>query len=550
MSYIYDQRKRPQGHQNTEPGRTASPGPGMEALMAGTARPTAAQKGQPFDLDAAIKAKMENAFGDLSAVKFYKSRAVGDAGAEAIAQGNEIAFAPGMADFSTKAGQERLGHELSHVMSQRSGAVRGSGFLNDSSLEARADREGAMAAAGQQIYTGPVTHTFSGAAPSPFVAGAMQAKRDDSGYRQKWVEDGRQHREVYEQAVDQMADDPNKKELRPYEIPEADLQRNPFNPTGNKSLAVHQAAIDITNSPSNAYQQFAVNSLDENGESEMGQLKPTDNPKKPDYDDDWDPYHVDPKHFKSKLKNMARMVHDYPELAGKMGNMTPQNSLITVMSAGTTRGGTEPGGLTYNASIDSMSFWGRMKRKLFSSVNKKFGITTQASLDYTGTHELGHVLNSLLLNPKNADAADDDWEYNITANSIVDTALKNVMLPEEYKKLKRHKKNNAKKKWKRNQLNLSKSNLYKKGYTSRYGETNASEFFAEAFADVYSRGENARPVSIAVVKEYERRRDEMKNRPTFSGLDGITDNDFQADDLLNTSMIAKAPKKPRKKKGK
>ena len=78
----------------------------------------------------------------------------------------------------------------------------------------------------------------------------------------------------------------------------------------------------------------------------------------------------------------------------------------------------------------------------------------------------------------------------------------------------------------------------------------ASEFFAEAFADVYSRGANARPVSIAVVKEYERRRDEMKNRPTFSGLDGITDNDFQADDLLNTSMIAKAPKKPRKKKGK
>ena len=115
MSYIYDQRKRPQGHQNTEPGRTASPGPGMEALMAGTARPTAAQKGQPFDLDAAIKAKMENAFGDLSAVKFYKSRAVGDAGAEAIAQGNEIAFAPGMADFSTKAGQERLGHELSVI---------------------------------------------------------------------------------------------------------------------------------------------------------------------------------------------------------------------------------------------------------------------------------------------------------------------------------------------------------------------------------------------------------------------------------------------------
>ena len=71
MSYVYDQRKRPQGQQNTEPERTAAPGPGMDALMNGTARPTAARKGQPFDLDAAMKAKMENAFGDLSAVRNY-----------------------------------------------------------------------------------------------------------------------------------------------------------------------------------------------------------------------------------------------------------------------------------------------------------------------------------------------------------------------------------------------------------------------------------------------------------------------------------------------
>ena len=112
-------------------------------------------------------------------MKLYESQAVGEAGAEAIAQGNEIAFAPGMADFSTRSGQERLGHELSHVMSQRSGQVRGQGFLADSALEARADREGARAAAGQQVYTGPVTHTLSDASPSPMAAGAMQAKRRD-----------------------------------------------------------------------------------------------------------------------------------------------------------------------------------------------------------------------------------------------------------------------------------------------------------------------------------------------------------------------------------
>ncbi len=178
MSYTYDQRKRYREPEKAETRQTDAPGPGMEALMSGRAAPSAAQKGQPFDLDAAMKTKMENAFGDLSSVKFYKSQAVGDAGAEAIARGNEIAFAPGMADFSTRAGQERLGHELSHVMSQRSGRVRGSGFLANASLEARADWEGAMAAAGQQVYGGPVDRTLSAAAPSPMSAGAMQAFRD------------------------------------------------------------------------------------------------------------------------------------------------------------------------------------------------------------------------------------------------------------------------------------------------------------------------------------------------------------------------------------
>ena len=185
MAYEYDQRKRPQGRQTTAPEPETAPGPEFRALMTGASRPTAAQKGRSIDLDAAIKAKMEHAFGDLSAVKLYESRAVGEAGAEAIAQGNEIAFAPGMTDFSTRSGQERLGHELSHVMSQRSGAVRGQGFLANSALEARADREGAMAAAGEQIYAGPVTHTLSAASPSPAAAGPMQAKRSWFGGKKK-----------------------------------------------------------------------------------------------------------------------------------------------------------------------------------------------------------------------------------------------------------------------------------------------------------------------------------------------------------------------------
>ena len=178
MSYTYAQRKRTQEKAEPAAERAVAPGPDLNALAAGTARPSAAQKGRPIELGAAIKAKMENAFGDLSAVKLYESPTVGAAGAEAMAQGSEIAFAPGMADFSTTEGQARLGHELSHVAARRSGAVsQSSGFLNDRALEARADREGAIAAAGQQVYTGPVTGALSSAAPSPAAAGPMQAKR-------------------------------------------------------------------------------------------------------------------------------------------------------------------------------------------------------------------------------------------------------------------------------------------------------------------------------------------------------------------------------------
>ncbi|MBR3554889.1 MAG: DUF4157 domain-containing protein, partial [Oscillospiraceae bacterium] len=150
MSYEYSQRKRADriGAQQ----EASSAQPSLDALRAGTVKPTQEQKGSRVDLPDAMRSRMENAFGaDLSAVKLYESQAVANAGADAFSQGAEIAFAPGMLDFTSYSGQALLGHELSHVVSQARGEVTGSGFLNDASLEARADREGAMAAAGQTV---------------------------------------------------------------------------------------------------------------------------------------------------------------------------------------------------------------------------------------------------------------------------------------------------------------------------------------------------------------------------------------------------------------
>lgn len=129
------------------------PGSGDLASAAAPAIGAAYSSGRRIDLPSAMREKMEGAFGmDLSSVRLYESDSVADAGAYAMAQGNRIAFAPGMADFSGSAGQALLGHELSHIASQARGESRGSGLLDSPALEAKADREGAMAAAGKTIY--------------------------------------------------------------------------------------------------------------------------------------------------------------------------------------------------------------------------------------------------------------------------------------------------------------------------------------------------------------------------------------------------------------
>ena len=125
-----------------------------------------------------MREKMEGAFGmDLSSVKLYESRAVGNAGAEAVTQGSRIAFAPGKLDFSSTHGQALLGHEISHVASQARGEVKGSGLVKDSALETRADQEGLKAAQGENVsegYGGAAAPLSNASASS--AAGPMQAK--------------------------------------------------------------------------------------------------------------------------------------------------------------------------------------------------------------------------------------------------------------------------------------------------------------------------------------------------------------------------------------
>lgn len=108
------------------------------------------QTGIPND----VKQRMEESFGtDFSSVRVHPdSSSAPDVGALAYTQGTDIHFAPGQFKPDTSAGQQLLGHELTHVVQQAEGRVQptteiGGMPVNDNeSLEHEADVLGAKAA--------------------------------------------------------------------------------------------------------------------------------------------------------------------------------------------------------------------------------------------------------------------------------------------------------------------------------------------------------------------------------------------------------------------
>lgn len=100
-----------------------------------------------------VKQRMEGSFGtDFSAVRVHpESSKAPEVGALAYTQGTDIHFAPGQFKPDTSAGQQLLGHELTHVIQQAEGRVQptteiGGMPVNDNeSLEHEADVLGARA---------------------------------------------------------------------------------------------------------------------------------------------------------------------------------------------------------------------------------------------------------------------------------------------------------------------------------------------------------------------------------------------------------------------
>jgi len=110
------------------------------------------QKAGGLPLPSDVRSKMETAFGaDFSDVRVHIGHEATSLGAIAYTWGTNIHFAPGKYNPHTIQGQKLLGHELWHVVQQRSGRVRnpfggGVAVVQDHALEAEADRMGDRAA--------------------------------------------------------------------------------------------------------------------------------------------------------------------------------------------------------------------------------------------------------------------------------------------------------------------------------------------------------------------------------------------------------------------
>jgi len=120
-------------------------------------------------LPEAVLRPMEWALGaDFGGVRVREGAEAEALGAEAFARGEEIVFAPGRFEPGTVRGRELIGHELVHVMQQRSGRVVGArgwgagldgrdgadGVVSDRGLESEADRLGGRAARGERTAVG------------------------------------------------------------------------------------------------------------------------------------------------------------------------------------------------------------------------------------------------------------------------------------------------------------------------------------------------------------------------------------------------------------
>ena len=200
------------------------------------------------------------------------------------------------------------------------------------------------------------------------------------------------------------------------------------------------------------------------------------------------------KMMRKNAENMARLAADFSNATPVNLKKKKKGMMGTVMST------TDDGQVSVNPSYFRANKGVNPVDNHFGSY--KFDI---ANDNYTGVHELGHVVNAKLINKlRGAGNRTKDWSQNQTASAITAQAVSNLaqrdqdfkdtvlkgMFRWSKKKRDNFDFNNQRdidkltKKLSGSRPSLLKK-LHKAGYTSGYGKSDSAEFFAEAFADHY-----------------------------------------------------------------
>ena len=251
---------------------------------------------------------------------------------------------------------------------------------------------------------------------------------------------------------------------------------------------------------------------------------------------------------------MTRQIWDYPELRHQIGDlMLYDTQEAAKMAVHLTKGGNEPTPIFYNAYYDRE---GADKFRADDWQDRLRKQQMNGDMDHAGNHELGHVLGSTMVSPgADLNTAKEENARHKTENDILKEVLLNQniltrrqkrgisvyknnginhidrsgnVIPEQKilelyeqrqkdvkagrkKQNDRYEEIDKSKRYYKGQLNTNGSTaLQDRNITSLYGSSSATEMFAETFGDVYTHGSSAKAVSIATVKEYEKRQKELQ----------------------------------------
>lgn len=483
---VYQQKKEPVA----QPAQSQTPAMDWSQQQAGQYMQAALESEQrrPLDLPEAMRQKMESRFGrDFSGVQFVQSDLPRKMGADAVAQGNLIRFAPG-AFSRTESGERLLSHELSHVIQQSQGKAM-DGASNMPYYDAGAEHAADTMA--QQAMEGTLS---LGDAPQPLSAPAagqapMLGNRLFNRLRQKfsgWFGKGN-----------------TPAGASPTEVSQAQLGSNMYNPTNDAALEAKLQGIRAATTLQEAQDAFGRAS----GNNIRGQI----------------PEGVPLNSAKRRLKAMARITHDFPQLAGRISSFNATRSAGTMMSAGNTFG-SGTANISWNPDEIGSGVGNKLSRIVFGWADSVSDYSA-ANKRYDGVHELGHVLNSLLIEQQLAGKGEGlkeaDWDGNLTAQDLIQEALQGVASQDTKtgRKLRKYIDTHGVGPEGQRKLNLAndkktsddkvdtsttqykhRRKLRKMGLTSAYGSGDAGEMFAEAFADVYEKGEKANPLSKEIVR--------------------------------------------------